>query len=53
MGIILIALAVLGFLCVAANLLEVIGKIVIALLKYVVSPVLIFMLIMLFIYGTK
>ena len=44
MGIILIAFASLGLLCVCANLLEVIGKIVVALLKYVVSPIVIFML---------
>ena len=51
MSFIILACAVLGFLCVCANLLEVIGKIVVALLKYVVSPVLIFTLIMLLIYG--
>ena len=50
MGIILIACASLGLLCVCANLLDAIGKIVIAALKYVVSPVLIFMLVMFFIY---
>jgi len=51
MQIILIACAALGFLCVCANLLELIGKAVVATLKYVVSPVLIFTLVMLFIYG--
>ena len=50
MGVILIACASLGLLCVAANLLEAVGKMVVALLKYVVSPVLIFMLVMFFIY---
>ena len=50
MGFILIACAALGLLCVCANLLEMIGKVVVASLKYVVSPVLIFMLIMFFIY---
>ena len=50
MGIILAGCAILGLLCVCANLLDVIGKVVIASLKYVISPVLIFMLIMFFIY---
>ena len=50
MGIILIACASLGLLCVCANLLDAIGKIVIAALKYVVSPVLICILVMFFIY---
>ena len=53
MGFILIACAALGLLCVCANLLEMIGKVVVASLKYVVSPVLIFMLIMFFIYCAK
>ena len=53
MGFILVACASLGLLCVCANLLDAIGKVVVALLKYVVSPILIFFLIMLFIYGTK
>ena len=53
MGIILVACATLGLLCVCANLLELIGKVVAAFLKYVVSPVLIFMLIMFFIYCAK
>ena len=51
MGIFLVACAALGLLCVCANLLEMIGKVVVATLKYVISPVLIFMLVMLFIYG--
>jgi len=50
MGMFVIACAALGLLCVCANLLEMIGKIVVAALKYVVSPVLIFMLVMFFIY---
>ena len=50
MGIILAACATLGLLCVCANLLEVIGKIVIGVLKYVVSPVLICMLVLFVIY---
>ena len=50
MGMFVIACAALGLLCVCANLLEMIGKVVIGVLKYVVSPVLIFMLIMFFIY---
>ena len=45
-----VACAALGLLCVCANLLEMIGKVVIAFLKYVISPVLIFMLVMFFIY---
>lgn len=53
MMIILIACAALGLLCVGANLLEVIGKIVVALLQYVVKPILIFFLIMFFIYCLK
>lgn len=51
MGFLLVACAVLGLLCVCANLLELIGKVVIAVLKYVVSPVLVFMLVMFFIYS--
>ena len=51
MGLFVIACTAIGLLCVCANLLEMIGKVVIAVLKYVVSPVLIFMLVMLFIYG--
>ena len=47
MGILLVACAAIGLMCVAANLLELTGKIVVAVLKYVVSPVLIFMLVML------
>jgi len=50
MGMFVIACAALGLLCVCANLLDVIGKVVIASLKYVISPVLIFMLVMFFIY---
>ena len=50
MVIFLVACAGLGLLCVCANLLDVIGKVVIGVLKYVVSPVLIFMLVMFFIY---
>lgn len=50
MVIVLVACAALGLLCVCANLLDVIGKVVIASLKYVISPVLIFMLVMFFIY---
>ena len=50
MGIILVACATLGLLCVCANLLEVIGKIVIGVLKYVVSPILICMLVLFVIY---
>lgn len=45
-----VACAALGLLCVCANLLEMIGKVVIASLKYVISPVLVFMLVMFFIY---
>ena len=50
MGIILVACAALGFLCVCANLLDAVGKAVVALLKYVVSPIVIFMLILFAIY---
>ena len=50
MGIILVACATLGLLCVCANLLEAVGKIVVALLKYVVSPALICMLVLFVIY---
>ena len=50
MGFLLIAFAVLGLLCIAANLLEVIGKIVVGFMKYIVSPALIFMLVMFVIY---
>ena len=50
MGIILIACASLGLLCVCANLLDAIGKVVVALLKYVVSPVVVFMLVLFAIY---
>ena len=50
MGMILVACAALGFLCVCANLLDAVGKIVVAALKYVVRPVLIFMLVMFIIY---
>lgn len=50
MGMFVIACAALGLLCVCANLMEMIGKVVVAALKYVVSPVLIFMLIMFAIY---
>ena len=50
MGIILVACASLGLLCVCANLLDAIGKIVVAILKYVVSPVLICMLVLFVIY---
>ena len=50
MGMILIACASLGLLCVAANLLEVIGKIVVTLLKYVVCPIVICILVMFIIY---
>ena len=53
MALILIGLAALGFLCVAANLLEAIGRIVVCFLKYIVRPVLIFMLVMFFIYVLK
>ena len=53
MGIFLVACAALGLLCVCANLLEMIGKVVVATLKYIVSPVLIFMLIMFFIYCAR
>jgi len=53
MGIFIVACAALGLLCVCANLLEMIGKVVIGVLKYVVSPVLIFMLIMFFIYCAR
>ena len=49
MAIIFAACAALGLLCVCANLLTVIGEIVIALLKYVVGPVLLVLLIMGFI----
>ena len=50
MGMFIIACAALGLLCICANLMEMIGEVVVAALKYVVSPVLIFMLIMFFIY---
>ena len=50
MGIILVACAALGFLCVCANLLDAVGKAVVALLKYVVSPIVIFLLILFAIY---
>ena len=50
MGIILVACAALGFLCVCANLLDAVGKAVVALLKYVVSPIIIFLLILFAIY---
>ena len=50
MGIILFACASLGLLCVCANLLDAIGKAVVAILKYVVSPVLICMLVLFVIY---
>lgn len=53
MGMFVIACAAIGLLCVCANLLEMIGKVVVAALKYVVSPVLIFMLVMFFIYCAK
>ena len=50
MGFILIACATLGLLCVCANLLEVTGKVVVASLKYIVRPILIFMLVLFAIY---
>ena len=50
MVLILIGCATLGLLCVTANLFEAIGKIVVSMLKYVVRPVLIFMLVMFVIY---
>ena len=50
MGIILVALASLGLLCVCANLLEMIGKVVIGILQYVVKPILIFMMILFLFY---
>ena len=50
MGFILVACASLGLLCVCANLLDAIGKVVVALLKYVVSPVVVFMLVLFAIY---
>ena len=50
MGIILVACAALGFLCVCANLLDAVGKAVVAILKYVVSPVLICTLVLFVIY---
>ena len=53
MGMFVIACAALGLLCICANLMEMIGKVVVAALKYVVSPVLIFMLIMFFIYCAR
>jgi len=53
MGIILIACASLGLLCVCANLLEMIGKVVVGFMKYIVRPVLIFTLVMFFIYTLK
>ena len=46
----LVACASVGLLCVCANLLEVVGRVVVALLKYVVSPVLIVMLILFVVY---
>ena len=51
MALILIVCATLGFLCVCANLLDFIGKVVVAFLKYVVSPVLVLVLVMFLIYG--
>ncbi|MBQ7208907.1 MAG: hypothetical protein IJS01_14005 [Lentisphaeria bacterium] len=45
-----VACAALGLLCVCANLLGVIGNIVVAALKYAVRPVVIFMLIMFAVY---
>lgn len=53
MGFILVACASLGLLCVCANLLDAIGKVVVAFLKYVVSPVVVFMLVMFVIYCVK
>ena len=50
MGMILVACAALGFLCVCANLLDAVGKIVVAALKYVVRPVLICMLVLFVFY---
>jgi len=50
MGIILAGCAILGLLCACANLLDAIGKAVVAILKYVVSPVLICMLVLFVIY---
>ena len=45
-----VACAVLGLLCVGANLLTAVGNVVIAALKYVVRPALIFMLVMFIVY---
>ena len=50
MGVILIALAALGLLCVCANLLEMIGKVVVGFLQHVVKPILIFMMILFLFY---
>ena len=53
MGLILVGCALLGFLCICGNLLEMIGKVVIALLKYVIGPVVFFVLLYSFIQGLK
>ena len=50
MGIIVACCAVLGLLCVCANLLDAVGKVVIALLKYAVRPMLICMLVLFVMY---
>ena len=50
MGIIFVACAALGLLCVCANLLDAVGRVAVAFLKYVVRPVLIFMLVMFIVY---
>ncbi|MBQ9336103.1 MAG: hypothetical protein IJS14_02245 [Lentisphaeria bacterium] len=49
MVLLLVGFAVLGLMCVVANLLEVIGQIVVGFMKYIVGPVLLLLLIMGFI----
>lgn len=46
MGLFVIICAFIGLACVGAALPETVGKVVIALLKYVVGPVLVFMPVM-------
>jgi len=54
MSIILWGLAAFGLLCFAGNVLAAIGNVVVALLKYVACPLVIFVIICYFIqYGGK
>ena len=46
---ILVGLAALGLLCVIANLLAAIGKIVIGLLRYIIGPAVLFLMVMMLI----